>query len=138
MKFRRPYRSHRGGILIATAVILVGYGYGLVTAPHSADVALRHSNYAFQLMSAEKWGAVWLGVGLASLIGSALKPDWPSFSLDVGLLTTWTVGYMVNWIRGDTLYRPWLSASIFAAFSLLVAIAADWSEPRDEGPSSVS
>lgn len=138
MEFRCPVKTHRGMSLIATAVILLGYGYGLVVAPHTAYVALRHSNYAFQIMSADAWGAIWLGVGLASLIGSMLKPDWPAFSLDLGLLTTWTVGYMVNWIRGDTLYRPWLSASIFAALSLLVATAADWSEPRNEGPSSVS
>lgn len=119
---RKPWRSFRALTLILTACFHALWGYALLISPSSAQ--LRNGSYAFHLFGPETWGWIWIATAVVCFVGALFKNDWFAFAAGTTILGAWSAFYLVIWIEGKGLGKPWLSAAFFLIILGLVVLYA--------------
>ena len=137
---RNPLRSPRARALLATAGVLVGYGYGLLprsdpAVTHLSRAQLAQYSFAFQLFGVRTWGWTWITVGVLVAVGALWVWDRAAYALATLLLSSWATFALAAYVHHPhSPYRPWLTGVIFLAFTGLVLNAAAWDERPAHAP----
>lgn len=119
-------RRLRAGALLAMAVTTIGRGTAYLTP--SWDTT-SHVSFVDTLVPIEVWAVVWIGAGLAMLVGIRCPrvARW-SMSTAASLWGTWAVSYLIAWVVLDTA-RAWVTAMPFGLIAILTLILTVLMEP---------
>lgn len=126
---RRPWRSFRALTLILTACFHALWGYALLISPTTAQ--LQNGSYAFHLFSPTTWGWIWIATAATCLVGSVFENDWIPFAAGTLILGAWAGFYVVIWLEGNGLGKPWLSAAFFV---IILGFVVLYAGREDEEP----
>ena len=126
--------GHRGAYLIAKGLLYCFYGFGLVTVVGNYPAPLRaHYSVLELVMPLIGWGALWLLVGVVSILAGLFGMPPPNIARPIafgGLMfmaTVWAVGICaVPFVSDDAVVSPWISGALFASLMASTAIVASW------------
>lgn len=113
--------GRRGAFLLFLAFLDTIFGY-FILYPPPEEIAQK---YPFWPPWA--WGAAWLAVAAACLLGAFLRRDRIPYTMASLIKTAWGLRYAWLWFTGSAPFA-WVSTTLWLCFSAIVLVVASWPE----------
>lgn len=124
--------SRRGGLLVLFGAVWVLLGYSYLSIPASFKPLLHRSlRFALSVAPIEAYGWIWIGTGLAAIIGGAVhRFDWLGFGSAMLMPLYWSlVNFVAQFVDGVP--RAWVSGVIYGLLAAVVGVAAGMYDPLE-------
>lgn len=119
--------GRRGAALLFFAFLDLVYCWSLLDPPRSTR---DNAAYAFlaSILPLWTWGLVWGAVGIVCLISAFRRHDEVAYTAAIAVKVLWGLLFTGGWLFADV-ERGYVSAAVWLALALLVALIAGWPEP---------
>ena len=127
--------GRRGAFLMSVGLAWVGLGYSILSTP-APPAQVTGLTVILSVMPLHGWGLVWLTAGLIGIACCGVQQvgrDQVGFVSLAFPTAAWSAGYLADWIFIGGYPRGWVTATIYAALTASVVIAAGWPEVRRRG-----
>ena len=119
--------GRRGAALLFFAFLDLIYCWSLLDPPRSTrDTAA--SVFLASILPLWLWALVWGIVGVICLVGAFRRRDEWAYTAAIAVKVLWGSLFAGGWLFAD-LERGYVSAAVWFALALLVALIAGWPEP---------
>lgn len=113
--------GHRGAFLMLLGVAFIFYGLGIRYQPSAYDP------YPYIYLPWPDWAYIWIGAGIAALIGAFRKIDRVSFTVATMVSTLWSAKWFYVAFKLPT-QGLWATGFTWAVITGIILIVATWPE----------
>lgn len=119
--------GRRGAALLFFAFLDLVYCWSLLDPPRSTRGTVAYAFLA-SILPLWAWGLMWGAVGVVCLICAFLRHDEIAYTAAISVKVLWGSLFTGAWLFAS-MERGYVSAAVWLALALLVALIAGWPEP---------